>query len=73
MAEWTQELETFAGASVSSGERRERQLSPNSAGLERSEECAMEALELEDRGLWEPLGPDALTGGFFSTEPPGKP
>lgn len=30
MAEWTQELETFAGASVSSGETRERQLSPNS-------------------------------------------
>lgn len=57
MAEWTQELETFAGASVSSGERRERQLSPNSAGLERSEECVMEALELEDEGLWEPLEP----------------
>lgn len=38
MAEWTQELETFAGASVSSGGKRARQLSPKSAGLETLEE-----------------------------------
>jgi hypothetical protein len=43
MAEWTQELETFAGASVSSGGKRGRQLSPNSAGLGVLEEWEMEA------------------------------
>ena len=36
MAEWTQELETFAGASVSSGERREKQLSPNNLGKDKN-------------------------------------
>lgn len=56
MAEWTQELETFAGASVSSGERRGRQLGPNSAGLGRSEEWAMEASGPEGEGLWVPPG-----------------
>lgn len=43
MAEWTQELEAFAGASVSSGERRGRQLSPNLAGLEILKEWEAEA------------------------------
>lgn len=43
MAEWALELEAFAGASVSSGERRGRQLSPNSAGLEMFEEWETEA------------------------------
>lgn len=56
MAEWTQELETFAGASVSSGERRGRPLSPTSAGLEILEEWEMEASEPEDEGLWFLLG-----------------
>lgn len=51
MAEWTQELETFAGASVSSGERRGRQLSPTSAGLEILEEWEMETSEPEHEGL----------------------
>lgn len=52
MAEWTQELETLAGASVSSGERRGRQLSPHSAGLEIFEEWEVEASGPEDEGLW---------------------
>jgi hypothetical protein len=34
MAEWTQELETFAGASVSGGGKRGRPQNPNSAGQE---------------------------------------
>lgn len=56
MAEWTQELETFAGASVSSRERRGRQLSPTSAGLEKLEEWESEASEPEDEGLRVLLG-----------------
>lgn len=51
MAEWTQELETFAGASVSSGKRSRRHLSLNSKleGLEIFKEWEMEAWGLSMR------------------------
>lgn len=55
MAEWTQELETFAGASVSSGGKRGR-LSPNSAGQEILGEWKMKASGPRDVVLWELLG-----------------
>lgn len=67
MAEWTQELETFAGASVSSGERRGRQLGPNSAGPERFEEWVMEASGPEGEGLWVP--PGSMTPEVRDTPP----
>lgn len=55
MAEWTQELETFAGASVSSGGKRGR-LSPNSAGRETLGEWKMKPSGPEDVTLWRLLG-----------------
>lgn len=49
MAEWTQELETFAGASVSSGGKRGRPGSPNSAGQEVLREWKM---KVSEPGMW---------------------
>lgn len=55
MAEWTQELETFAGASVSSGGKRGR-LSPNPASQEILGEWKMKGPGPEDVVLWKLLG-----------------
>lgn len=56
MAEWTQELETFAGASVSSRGKRGR-LSPKLAGRETLGEWKMKPSGPEDVTLWRLLGP----------------
>lgn len=61
MAEWTQELETFSGASVSSGEEREA-AEPNSAGLEIPKRWEMETSGPEGAGLWVLLGSPSTRG-----------